>query len=52
MTKYVYTNGQGNTQKAISDIHSLVAQGVTAIVDFPDAGKAMLPVLPGPTRRA
>src|SRR3984885_7299876 len=45
VTKYVYTNGEGNTQKAISDIDSLVAQGVTAIVDFPDAGKAMLPVL-------
>jgi ABC-type sugar transport system substrate-binding protein len=45
VTKYVYTNGEGNTQKAISDINSLVAQGVTAIVDFPDAGKAMLPVL-------
>jgi ribose transport system substrate-binding protein len=45
ITKYVYTNGEGNTQKAISDIDSLVAQGITAIVDFPDAGKAMLPVL-------
>ncbi|MGH3393864.1 MAG: substrate-binding domain-containing protein [Streptosporangiaceae bacterium] len=45
VTKYVYTNGEGNTQKAISDIDSLVAQGTTAIVDFPDAGKAMLPVL-------
>ena len=45
ITKYVYTNGEGNTQKAISDINSLVAQGTTAIVDFPDAGKAMLPAL-------
>jgi ribose transport system substrate-binding protein len=45
VTKYVYTNGEGNTQKAISDINSLVAQGTTAIVDFPDAGKAMLPEL-------
>lgn len=45
VTKYVYTNGEGNTQKAISDINSLVAQGTNAIVDFPDAGKAMLPVL-------
>src|SRR5437764_7096514 len=45
VTKYVYANGQGNTQKAIGDINSLVAQGITAIVDFPDAGKAMLPVL-------
>jgi ribose transport system substrate-binding protein len=45
VTGYTYTNGEGNTQKAISDINSLVAQGVTAIVDFPDAGEAMLPVL-------
>lgn len=45
VTKYVYTNGQGNTQKAISDINSLVSQGITAIVDFPDAGEAMLPAL-------
>src|SRR5215471_11160719 len=45
VTKYVYSNGEGNTQKAISDINSLVAQGTTAIVDFPDAGEAMLPAL-------
>ncbi len=45
VTKYVYANGEGNTQKAIGDINSLVAQGITAIVDFPDAGKAMLPEL-------
>src|SRR5690349_7342948 len=24
VTKFIYTDGQGNTQKAISDIHSLV----------------------------
>jgi ribose transport system substrate-binding protein len=45
VTKYVYTDGQGNTQKAISDVKGLVAQGVQAIVVFPDAGKAMLPAL-------
>ncbi len=45
VTGYTYANGEGNTQKAISDINSLVAQGVTAIVDFPDAGQAMLPAL-------
>jgi ribose transport system substrate-binding protein len=43
--KYVYTDGQGNTQKAISDIRSLVAQGVDAMVVFPDAGKAVLPAI-------
>jgi ribose transport system substrate-binding protein len=45
ITGYTYANGEGNTQKAISDINSLVAQGVTAIVEFPDAGEAMLPAL-------
>ena len=45
VSKFVYTNGQGSTQKAISDINGLVSQGINAIVDFPDAGAAMLPVL-------
>jgi len=45
VTGYTYANGEGNTQKAISDLNSLVAQGVMAIVDFPDAGQAMLPAL-------
>lgn len=45
VTKFIYTNGQGSTQKAISDINGLVSQGINAIVDFPDAGAAMLPAL-------
>lgn len=45
VTKFVYTDGQGNTQKAISDIQGLVAQGVNAMVIFPDAGKALLPAM-------
>src|SRR6266567_3261224 len=45
VTQYTYANGEGNTQKAISDINSLVAQGTNAIVQFPDAGEAMLPAL-------
>jgi ribose transport system substrate-binding protein len=45
VTSFTYTDGQGNTQKAISDIQGLVAKGTSAIVDFPDAGKAMLPTL-------
>ena len=40
-----YADGQGNTQKAISDIQGMVAKGVNAIVVFPDAGKAILPAL-------
>jgi ABC-type sugar transport system substrate-binding protein len=45
VTKFIYTDGQGNTQKAISDIHGLVAQGVNAMVVFPDAGQAVLPAI-------
>jgi ribose transport system substrate-binding protein len=45
ITKFIYTDGQGNTQKAISDIHGLAAQGVNAAVVFPDAGQAVLPAI-------
>ncbi|MEJ8570435.1 substrate-binding domain-containing protein [Microbaculum marinum] len=40
-----HTDGQGNTQKAISDLNGLAARGVQAIVVFPDAGPAMLPAI-------
>ena len=40
-----YADGQGNVQKAISDIQGMVAKGVNALVVFPDAGKAILPAL-------
>src|ERR1700744_1166460 len=43
VTEFIYTDGQGNTQKAISDLEGLTAQGVSAAVVFPDAGKALLP---------
>jgi ribose transport system substrate-binding protein len=42
---WTHTDGQGNTQKAISDIQGLAARGVEAIVVFPDAGPAMLPAI-------
>jgi ribose transport system substrate-binding protein len=45
VTSLDYADGQGNTQKAISDIQGMVAKGVDALVVFPDAGKAMLPAL-------
>src|SRR6056300_940029 len=45
VTEYLYADGQGDTQKAISDIQSMVATGVDAMVVFPDAGEAMLPAL-------
>jgi len=42
---FEYADGQGNTQKAISDIQGMVAKGVDSLVVFPDAGQAMLPAL-------
>jgi ribose transport system substrate-binding protein len=45
VTSFTYADGQGNTQKAISDIQGMVAKGVGAIVVFPDAGNAVLPAL-------
>ena len=40
-----YTDGQGNPQKAISDMQGLVAKGTNVIVLFADSGKAMLPTV-------
>jgi ribose transport system substrate-binding protein len=45
ITSFSYSDGQGNTQKAISDIQGAVAKGVDALVVFPDAGAAVLPAL-------
>lgn len=45
VTSIDYADGQGDTQKAISDIQGMVAKGVNALVVFPDAGKAILPAL-------
>jgi ribose transport system substrate-binding protein len=45
VTSLSYADGQGNTQKAISDIQGMVAKGVDALVVFPDASKAILPAL-------
>ena len=35
--KIIYTDANLNTQKAISDVRSMIAQGVNAIVSYPDA---------------
>lgn len=43
--KVVYTDAQGSTQKAISDINGLVSQGADAIVVLPDAGPALIPAM-------
>lgn len=45
VTDYYYADAQGDTQKAISDINSMTARGVSALVVFGDAGPAILPAL-------
>lgn len=45
ITSYEYADGQGDTQKSISDIKSMAAKGVDAIVVFGDAGPAVLPAI-------
>ena len=50
ITRFEYSDGQGNTQKAISDIRSMAARGVNALVVFGDAGPAVLPALTGAYR--
>ena len=45
ITNYEYADGQGDTQKSISDIKGMAAKGVDALVVFGDAGPAMLPAI-------
>src|SRR6201987_4193961 len=45
ITNYEYADGQGDTQKSISDIKAIAAKGIDALVVFPDAGPAMLPAI-------
>ena len=46
ITKYDgHADGQGDTQKSISDIKAMAAKGIDALVVFPDAGPAMLPAI-------
>jgi ribose transport system substrate-binding protein len=45
VASFSYTDGQGNTQKEVSDIQGLVAKGAQALAVFPDGGQAMLPAL-------
>lgn len=47
--KVISVAGQGDLQKSISDINSLVSQGVDAIVTVPDFGPAELPAIKAAT---
>jgi ribose transport system substrate-binding protein len=45
VTSYQHANGNGDTQKSISDIQAFTAKGIDAMVVFADAGQAMLPAI-------
>jgi ribose transport system substrate-binding protein len=49
--RIIYTDANLNTQKAISDMRSMIAQGVDLVVSYPDAGDALLPVYRQATQR-
>jgi ribose transport system substrate-binding protein len=49
--KIIYTNGHSDVAQQISDLKSLIAQGVNVIVGFPDAGAAVLPEYRQATQR-
>ncbi|MGP3534030.1 substrate-binding domain-containing protein [Microbacterium sp. RD1] len=43
ISEVIFTDAQGDQQKAVSDLNSLVAQGVGAIVVQPEFGAAQIP---------
>ena len=49
--RIIYTSAALDTQKAISDLRSLIAQEVDIIIGFPDAGEAVLPTVREATER-
>ena len=49
--KVLYANANLNAQKSISDINSLVAQGVNVLIVYPDFGPAILPALRAATAK-
>jgi ribose transport system substrate-binding protein len=49
--RIIYTDANLDTQKAISDVRSMVAQGVDVIVSYPDAANALLPAYRAATAR-
>ena len=47
----VYTDANLDTQKAISDVRSMIAQDFDVIVSYPDAGEALVPAYRQATQR-
>ncbi|MCX4170819.1 MULTISPECIES: substrate-binding domain-containing protein [Paraburkholderia] len=50
LKRFIYTNANGDQQKANSDINSMVAQGVNVLIVYPDFGAAQLPAMRAATR--
>ncbi len=47
----IYTDANLDTQKAISDVRAMIAQGCTVIVSYPDAADALLPAYRAATEK-
>ncbi|MGV2292251.1 substrate-binding domain-containing protein [Trinickia sp. YCB016] len=45
VTRVIYSNANGDPQKANSDINSMVAQGVNVLIMVPDFGAVQLPAM-------
>lgn len=43
MTRFIYSNANGDPQKASSDLNSMIAQGVNVLVIDPDFGPSQIP---------
>ena len=43
VTRFIYSNANGDPQKASSDVNSMVAQGVNVLVIDPDFGPSQIP---------
>jgi ribose transport system substrate-binding protein len=50
LKRFIYTNANGDQQKANSDINSMVAQGVNVLIVYPDFGAAQIPAMRAATR--
>lgn len=50
LKRFIYTNANGDQQKANSDINSMIAQGVNVLIVYPDFGVAQLPALRAATK--
>ena len=45
VTRVIYSNANGDPQKANSDINSMVAQGINVLILLPDFGAVQLPAI-------